>query len=225
MIHTLEIDSVILEFGYKRVLQDVYLKCETNSITGLLGRNGAGKSCLMNILYGQLKPMNGLTRLNKQAILGAARKPEDLMFLPQFGFIPKFLTLKRIFLDFNLDFAAFINQFPEFKKLYRSKIGSLSGGEKRIIEIYLILASNTKFCLLDEPFSHVMPLHIDCIKDLIKNENRKKGILITDHMYEHILDICNPIYLIKDGKTHSVSNIEDLELLGYISTSTDNTHA
>lgn len=52
MNHILEVDSVILEFGNKRVLQDVYLKCETNHITGLLGRNGSGKSCLMNIMDG-----------------------------------------------------------------------------------------------------------------------------------------------------------------------------
>jgi len=67
MIQTLEVDSVILEFGDKRVLQDVYLKCETNKITGLLGLNGAGKSCLMNIIYGKLKPLNGMVRINKQA--------------------------------------------------------------------------------------------------------------------------------------------------------------
>ena len=66
MIQTLEADSVILEFGNKRILQDVYVKCETNSITGLLGRNGAGKSCLMNIIYGTLKPYNGTISINKK---------------------------------------------------------------------------------------------------------------------------------------------------------------
>jgi len=215
MTHSLEIESVILEFGNKRVLQDVYLKCETNRIIGLLGRNGAGKSCLMNILYGKLKPYNGTVRLNNKTLFGYARKPQDLMYLPQFDFIPKFLTLKRIFKDFKLDFKVFTKQFPEFEKYYKSKIGVLSGGESRLIEIYLIVSSKTKFCLLDEPFSYVMPLHIERIKRLIKKENSKKGILVTDHMYEHIIDICDDIYLIKDGKTHLIDQLEEIELHGY----------
>jgi len=215
MIQTLEADSIILEFGNKRILQDVYLKCETNSITGLLGRNGAGKSCLMNIIYGTLKPYNGTISINKKVLLRKYRKPADLMFLPQFNFIPQSLTLKRIFQDFKLDFIAFVNEFPEFEKYYNTKIGILSGGEIRIVEIYLIISSETKFCLLDEPFSHIMPLHIDRIKKLLKKESGKKGILVTDHLYEHIIDICNNIYLIKEGTTHHIKNLEDIELLGY----------
>jgi ABC-type lipopolysaccharide export system ATPase subunit len=215
MIHTLEVDSVILEFTDKRVLQDVYVKCETNSVTGLLGRNGAGKSCLMNIIYGKLKPLNGIVRIDKVALLEPSRRPGDLMFLPQFGFIPKFLTIKRIFKDFRLDFSTFSDQFPEFKKHYRSCIDELSGGERRIIEIYLILSSKTKFCLLDEPFSHIMPLHVDRIKKMILKEKINKGILITDHLYSHIMEICDDIYLIKDGKAHLIGQEKDIELLGY----------
>ncbi|OQX75747.1 MAG: hypothetical protein B6D64_11145 [Bacteroidetes bacterium 4484_276] len=222
MIQTLEVDSVILEFGDKRVLQDVYLKCKTNNVTGLLGLNGSGKSCLMNIIYGKLKPLNGMVRINEQAFLGLYRKPSDIMYLPQFSFIPKSLTLKRIFKDYELDYFEFTDRFPEFKKYYKSRIGLLSGGERRIVEIYLIVSSNTKFCLLDEPFSHVMPLHIEKIKSLINEEKRNKGIVLTDHMYEHIIDICDEIYLIKDGKTHLTNSLEDIESLGYLRISATN---
>jgi ABC-type multidrug transport system ATPase subunit len=215
MNHLLEIDSVILEFGSRRVLQDVYLRCETNTIVGLLGRNGAGKSCLMNIIFGTLKPFNGLVRINNLALLGSSRKSEDVMFLPQFNVIPKFLTLKRIFEDYRLEFSSFKSEFPEFEKYYRSKIGTLSGGERRIVEIYLFLSSKTRFCLLDEPFSHVMPLHVERIKELIKKESKNKGIIVTDHMYDHILDICEPIYLLKEGKTHLIDQTEELEQLEY----------
>lgn len=137
------------------------------------------------------------------------------MYLPQFGFIPKSLTLKRIFRDFNLDFSTFTLQFTEFKKYFSSKIGNLSGGERRLVEIYLIIASDNKFCLLDEPFSHIMPLHIDRTKELIKVASVQKGILITDHLYKHIVDICDEIYLIKDGKTHRIGKLDDIEALGY----------
>ena len=138
------------------------------------------------------------------------------MYLPQFSFIPKFLTLKRLFKDYELDYSEFADKFPEFMKYHKSRIGLLSGGERRIVEIYLIISSNTKFCILDEPFSHVMPLHIERIKNLINEEKRNKGIVLTDHMYEHLIDLSDEIFLIKDGKTHLINSLEDIESLGYL---------
>lgn len=216
MKHFLEVDSVLLSFGTKRVLQDVYLKCETGRAIGILGRNGMGKSCLMNIMYGELKTHHQSVRLDGKVFLEAHRKPRQLMYLPQFSFIPKHLRLKRIFEDFELDFNGFINYFPEMKKYYNTKLSFLSGGESRIVEIYLILASKTQFCMLDEPFSQVMPVHVDTIKDLINTEKQNKGITITDHLYEHILEICDDVYVIVNGKTYLIRDKNDLLQLGYI---------
>ena len=171
--------------------------------------------CLLNILYGQLSPNDHSVRLNKQALLNSSRSTKDIMYLPQFSFIPKSLTLNRIFNDFKLDFSEFINEFPEFKNYFLSKLKNLSGGEQRIVEIYLIISSKTKFCLLDEPFTHVMPLHVDSIKNLILREKKNKGIIITDHLYRHITDICDDLYVINDGKTYLTNSIQDLETLGY----------
>lgn len=215
MIHTLEVDSIILEFGTKRVLQDVYLKSETRKITGLLGRNGAGKTCLMNIMYGKLVPNGHSVRLNGQVLFNASRPPEHIRYLPQFSFIPKSLTLKRIFKDFKIDFSEFINEFPEFTKYHKSKLKKLSVGEQRIVEIYSIIATKTRFCMLDEPFTHVMPVHVDTIKNLIVREKKNKGILITDHLYKNIIDICDNLYVINNGKTYLTNSLQDLETLGY----------
>ena len=110
MIHILEVDSVILEFGSKRVLQDVYMKSETGKITGLLGRNGAGKTCLMKVIYGELVLFNKSVRLNGNSIYNKYRNPDDIRYLPQHRFIPGFLTIKRIFEDFQLDFSDFKNE-------------------------------------------------------------------------------------------------------------------
>ena len=216
MKHLLEVDSIILEFGQKRVLQDVYLKNETGKTTGILGRNGTGKTCLMNIIYGELKTTDKSIRLDGKAIFDGYRNPEIFRYLPQFNFIPGNLKIKRIFNDFNLNFTEFIGYFPEFEKYYRLPVKRLSGGERRILEIYSILASKTKFCMLDEPFSQVMPVHVDTIKTLINEEKKKKGIIVTDHLYEHIMDICDEIYVIANGKTYLTKNKNDLNQLGYI---------
>ncbi len=216
MINILEIDSVILEFDTRIILQNVYLKSETGKVSGLLGRNGTGKSCLLKILFGELNPNDKSIRINTKSIIGSYRSPMDLRYLPQNRFIPDSLTIKRVFKDFELDFTDFTNNFPEFRKYYKSKLVNLSGGERRIVEIYAVLVSRTKFCLLDEPFSHIMPIHIDRIKKLILRERENKGIIITDHLYEYITDICDDLYVIKDGETYLTNTIHDLETLGYI---------
>ena len=215
MINLLEIDSVILEFDSKRILQDVYLKCETGKVTGLLGRNGTGKSCLMKILFGELIPNDKSIRINGSPLITSYRSPEDLRYLPQNKFIPGSFTIRRIFNDFKLDFSDLVCNFPEFEKLYKSKLVNLSGGERRIVEIYTILVSQTKFCMLDEPFSQIMPIHVDTIKRLILREKANKGILLTDHMFKYIVDICDDLYVINDGKTHLTKSIDDIETLGY----------
>ncbi len=108
MIHTLEVDSIQLDFGLKKVLSDIYFKCETGKITGLLGSNGSGKTCLMNIVYGSLSAPSKSVRFDDVAIYAAFKRADLLTYLPQFNFIPKFLTIKRVFLDFNLSY----NDFP-----------------------------------------------------------------------------------------------------------------
>lgn len=212
----LEIDSVILEFGRERILQDVYLNCETGKVTGILGRNGSGKTCLLNILYGVLLPTDRSVRINGISLHKNSRDPSTMRYLPQHGFIPKFLTVRKVFKDFNLDFSLFSESFPEFMKYFNLRLRTLSGGERRLIEIYTILMADSRFCLLDEPFSHIMPVHIETIKKLILDQKQQKGIMITDHLYDHILDICDDTYLIASGKTFPVRDFNDLAELGYI---------
>jgi ABC-type lipopolysaccharide export system ATPase subunit len=215
MNNVLEVDSIILEFGSKRVLQDIYLKSETGKVTGLLGRNGTGKSCLFKILFGELISNSQSVRINKNALIGSSRSPKQIRYLPQHNFTPDFLTVKRVLNDFGLDFADLVNNFPEFDRHYKSKLINLSSGQKRIIEIFAIVTSQTEFCMLDEPFSQIMPIHVDTIKKIILREKRNKGILITDHMYKHIVELSDDLYVINNGKTYLTSSIREIETLGY----------
>ena len=91
----------------------------------------------------------------------------------------------------------------------------MSGGERRIIEIYAILMSPSKFCLLDEPFSQVMPLHVKRLKEIIQREKVNKGLIITDHLLMHLFDTCDALYCIKNGKRHTVQEPSDLCNFGY----------
>jgi ABC-type multidrug transport system ATPase subunit len=86
MNHILEVDSVILNFGDKRVLSDVYLKCCTGEVVGILGRNGSGKTTLLRIIFGELETTNKSIRINGQVISEPYKSDGLLKFLPQFNF-------------------------------------------------------------------------------------------------------------------------------------------
>ncbi len=216
MINKLEIDSVQLQFNSKTILSDVYLKCETGKITGLIGRNGTGKTSLIKIIYGTLIPNHKSIRLNEQNIQTPYKKEELISYLPQSNYIPKQLRLKRIFSDFELEYSFFESYFTDFKTKYNSTIDALSGGQRRLVESYILIKSNSKFVLLDEPFSHLTPLLIESIKELIIEEKVNKGFLITDHLYNHIVDINDDLYLLANQKTHLVKNMQEIASLGYI---------
>lgn len=214
-MHLLEADSIQLALNSKSILSDIYLKLETGKITGLLGRNGAGKSCLLKIIFGT-RDSEKSVRFDNQSQPFAFQQPYLIKYLPQFNFIPKQLSLKTVFQDFELDYSLFENCFPEFNSKKLSSIGSLSGGERRLIELYVILKSKTQFALLDEPFTQLSPLQIEKAQELILEEKTNKGIIITDHLYHSVTAICDNFYVLSNGKIHLTKNLEDFERLGYV---------
>ncbi len=215
MNHILEADGIFLEFDSRRILSDIYIKAETGTLTGLLGRNGEGKTCLLNIIYGNLIPQSRSVRIDGVFLPHAYKRSDLLSYLPQFSFIPKSLSLKRIFNDFAIDYEGLIQHFEEFKQHRNTSFGHLSGGQKRLIEVYCIIKTRSFFSILDEPFSHIMPIHVEVIKEILNQEKRHKGFLITDHLFRHIVEISDSLYVLKDGKSYLTKNIEDIETLGY----------
>lgn len=215
MRHKFEIDNILLNFGTRRVLSDIYFKCETGKITGILGRNGQGKTCLMNIIYGNLNPTSKSIRFDNISVFQAFKQPSLLTYLPQFNFIPSSLKLSRIFSDFELDFSEFTNNFPEFEANYKTTLKKISDGQRRLIEVYIIIKSKSQFSMLDEPFLHLSPIQIEKVIEILKIEKSKKGFLITDHRYRYVLNICDDLYILKDGKTYLAKDVVEVERLGY----------
>ncbi len=215
MIHTLKIDSVELNFNTQKILSDVFIHCESTKITALLGRNGQGKTSLMTIIYGTLKAQHKSIRFDERVVESAYKYKDLITYLPQFNFIPGSFKLKRVFSDFNQSFDDFKTYFPELKFNENNQIKELSGGEKRLIEVYIIIKSKAKFSLLDEPFSQLMPLHIEHITKLILQEKQRKGFLITDHLYKQCINLSDIIYLLSAGKSHLIKSINEIEKLDY----------
>jgi lipopolysaccharide export system ATP-binding protein len=217
MLHQLEVDSVVKHFDDNPLLSDVYLSCFTNDIIGIFGSNGTGKSTLMEIIFGTVKAENKFIRIDKIKVEKPFTSRDAITYLPQKSFIPKYLTVKKsssLFLN-NAAIASFYND-TIIQSIKDQKIKQLSFGELRYLEIKLILDSNSKFCLLDEPFQGLSPIFIDKIKKLIIKSSLKKGIIITDHDYSNVLEIITKMYVLKDRSLISLKDKSQLVDYGYL---------
>ncbi|MGY0391964.1 ATP-binding cassette domain-containing protein [Bizionia sp. KMM 8389] len=213
----LELDNIELYFKNKRILNGIYLKAETGKVTGILGSNGCGKTCILNIIFGTLKPKYKLIRLNNKPILNPLYQTNLIHFLPQLPITPNNLKLKTAFKLFKVNWKEFTLLFNTFSCYENYKFRQLSGGERRVVETYLFLKSACKIILLDEPFSHVAPLYIETIKKIITEEKSQKIIIITDHLYRDIIETSDDLYLIKNGHSKLVTDLKVLEDYKYIS--------
>ena len=215
----LEIDNVELYFSNKRILNGVYLKAEKGKVTGVLGSNGSGKSSLFHIIFGDLKPKYKLVRIDGKPVLKPLYETHLVGLLPQHSLVPNAMKIKSLFKLLNVDWFEFIKLFEAFSFYRESKINSLSGGERRVLETYLILKSDKKIVLLDEPFSHIAPLYIEKVKELIHIEKQTKAIILTDHYFNDVIESSNDLYLLKNGYTKLIEKIEELEDYQYLNSS------
>ncbi|HAJ82942.1 ATP-binding cassette domain-containing protein [Zunongwangia profunda] len=211
-----EIDNVELYFDNKPILKAAYIKAETGKVTGLLGRNGSGKSSILKILFGTLKPKYKLLRVDNKPVLKAFYKTGKITMLPQFPLLPPGIKTKKAFYMYKVDFGEFCDVFSEMYATKNQKIKELSGGEQRIIEIYLVLKRNVDIVLLDEPFAQLSPLMIDKFTAVIQQEKKDKAIIITDHRYEAILKVSDQVFLFQNKQTKIVKSKNELIKSGYL---------
>ncbi len=217
---TFEIDNIELNFGSKNILRGVYLKSEAGKITGILGANGTGKSSLLKIFFGCLQPHHKLVRIDQSPTLKPLFTTGMVKYLPQHSLIPQHLKLKKIFKLYKVDWKLFTESFENFRKYADHKIHELSGGEIRVAEIYLSLKSPSRLVLLDEPFSHVAPIYIEKLKEIIISEKQHKAIVMTDHLYRHIIEMADDLYLLKNGCSNLIIDPKELENHKYLSPNT-----
>src|SRR5690606_31790486 len=155
-------------------------------------------------------------RINGVQLPGNHLKVRCIAFLPQHNLIPSFLSIGKALQLFKIPAHEILLHFPEVKDFMTFKHDQLSGGYKRIIETFLILKSKAKFCILDEPFSGLMPIHVERIKEIISNERKNKGIIITDQFYRDVISMADRLYLLTNGKTYQIEHLDDLINRGYV---------
>jgi lipopolysaccharide export system ATP-binding protein len=217
MVSTLEIDSVYRIVNQNLTLSDIYLKCKTSDIIGIVGRNGSGKSLLMKIIFGIEKTEYKFIRINNKIIKEPYKKFGLITYLPQNSFLPQNLNVIdviNLYID-KSEISSFRND-EIINQILKSKISQLSGGELRYLEIKLLLNFKSYFVLLDEPFSNISPILKEKIIKLILEKSNEKGIILTDHDYYNLKSIVTKLYLMNKGSLKRISDESELKMLNYL---------
>ncbi|SRX56104.1 ATP-binding cassette domain-containing protein [Aequorivita sp. CIP111184] len=215
-----KLHNATINFGEKEILKEISFSLKTTDIVGIFGRNGCGKSTLLKMIFGT--QTKGSIKVSIDEVeFNPSRNVslKSIAYLPQNSFLPKNLKVRDVIpIYFSEEKKQDIIFYDALiAKLTAKKIGELSLGQVRYLEVLLVGNLDHQFIMLDEPFSMVEPLYKIEIKKLLNNIKVKKGILITDHYYEDVLEITNNNLLLKNGISHIVKNKEDLRKLEYLS--------
>lgn len=215
---TLSVRHLQKSYGARRVVKDVSLEVASGEVVGLLGPNGAGKTTSFYMIVGLVPSEAGEILLDGERISGLPihrRAERGLSYLPQEASVFRKLSVEdniRAVLELQKSGAKPLSRGEidqrlntlleelQIESLRGNPALSLSGGERRRVEIARALASNPRFILLDEPFAGVDPIAVIEIQRIVRFlKERGIGVLITDHNVRETLGICDRAYIINQG--------------------------
>ncbi|MDG1204499.1 MAG: LPS export ABC transporter ATP-binding protein [Pseudomonadales bacterium] len=211
----LKVENLAKSYRGQPVVRDVSVSIENGQVVGLLGPNGAGKTTCFYMIVGSIRGDAGRILFDGNDITSLPmhlRARTGIGYLPQEASVFRKLSVAENIMAI-LETRKDLTQTSRLKKLeslleefsighIRHSLGmSLSGGERRRVEIARALATEPAFILLDEPFAGVDPISVNEIKDVIAQLSaRNIGVLITDHNVRETLDICDRAYIVSEGK-------------------------
>ena len=213
--HVLEVKNIHKTYARREVVNDVSFTVKAGEIVGLLGPNGAGKTTCFYITCGLVRSNKGEVFLNHKSIGNMPvhkRANLGLGYLPQEPSIFRKLSVENnimAVLELNTSLPAKHRKHRLEELLSELNVEhvrhikgiTLSGGERRRVEIARALAMEPKFLLLDEPFAGIDPISVGDIQEIIYQlRDQGIGVLITDHNYREMLDTCNYSYVLHSGK-------------------------
>jgi lipopolysaccharide export system ATP-binding protein len=210
---TLRTERLTKSYAGRTVVRDVDLDVSSGEVVGLLGPNGAGKTTTFGMVVGLTGPDSGRVLLDDQDVTGDpmyVRARKGIGYLPQEPSIFRGLTVEQNILaileTLPIDRATRHARLTELLSelgltpLARSRAYTLSGGERRRVEITRALVNHPKFILLDEPFAGIDPIAVaDIQKIVVHLKDRGIGVLVTDHNVRETLKITDRAYIVHDG--------------------------
>jgi lipopolysaccharide export system ATP-binding protein len=201
-------------YNARRVVDEVTIHINTGEIVGLFGPNGAGKTTTFYMIIGFIKPDGGRIVLDEEDITDLPmflRARKGLTYLPQEPSVFKKMSvqdnLKSVLEFLDMDKEMINHRVLEFLEVFKLEhlsenyADSLSGGERRRLEIARALMTSPRFMLLDEPFSGIDPISVSDLKKIVNGlKKRGIGVLLSDHNVRDSLPICDRAYVVNSGK-------------------------
>lgn len=228
---SLTVKNICKKYAKREVVSRVSFEVKSGEVVGLLGPNGAGKTTCFYIACGLVaadkgqifigNTQIGKLPMHKRAKLGLSYLPQEPSIFRKLSVANNIMAV----LQLNLKFSKAQRQhrleelLAEFhiEHIRHIKGISLSGGERRRVEIARALATDPKFILLDEPFAGVDPISVVDIQDIISHlKDKGVGILITDHNYREMLDTCDLCYVLNEGKIIATGNKAQIMAHDYV---------
>ena len=220
----LSVQNLQKTYNKNQVVKDISLNVSSGEIIGLLGPNGAGKTTSFYMIVGLVAADHGQIKIDQKDLTRMPihlRSRLGISYLPQEPSIFRKLNVSQNILSvIELNEKSKIRQQEKLdlllnelniKHIHQNTAISLSGGERRRVEIARCLASNPKFILLDEPFAGIDPIAVLDIQKIIRQLSQKGiGVLITDHNVRETLGICNKAYIVNQGKVFASGSPNEL---------------
>jgi lipopolysaccharide export system ATP-binding protein len=220
----LETREISKSYRGRKVVDDVSISVQQGEVVGLLGPNGAGKTTSFYIIVGLISPDSGRVLLDDNDVTALAmfqRARRGISYLPQEASVFRKLTVEANLMailetlpirprDRRERMERLVDQLG-LEKVRRNKGYTLSGGERRRVEIARALAAEPRFMLLDEPFAGVDPLSVLDIQRIIRElTSRGIGVLITDHNVRETLGVCGRAYIVNQGTVIASGTAEEI---------------
>ncbi|MGG5578021.1 ATP-binding cassette domain-containing protein [Myroides sp. C15-4] len=189
---SLHLDSLVYRLNDKTQLNNVYLSLQTGDIVELIGSNGAGKSSLLEILFGTKKAQHYHLRIDNRLIRQRHQLSKYFALKPQFTMFPKQLRLRDVL-------PTVYWTWPEFESKQSQPIHSFSTGIQQLIQTLFVLNLPQPFILLDEPFTGLAPLLQERLLLILQEKAQTKGIVITNHLPDVLDSIRTKQLLLQNG--------------------------
>lgn len=212
-MHELSLVNLVKTYGSRRVVDRVSLTVRSGEVVGLLGPNGAGKTTTFYMVLGLIKPDAGAIYLDGEDISHLPiyqRARKGLQYLPQESSVFRKLTVAENILAIleTLEPDRAVRQERlarllgelRLSHLAHQKASSLSGGERRRVEITRALVTSPHFIILDEPFAGIDPLAVGDLQNIVRHlKEQGLGVLISDHNVREALEVCDRAYILNEG--------------------------
>ncbi|MBO6575030.1 MAG: ATP-binding cassette domain-containing protein [Rhodothermales bacterium] len=193
---SLVLDGLFYSVRELTILKGVYLEVRPGRVCGLIGRNGCGKSTALKVAAGQIRANSGITRIGDLRLhrLQRSKRFRHVAYLPQDPMLPPHLPAGKLARTAGVE-------HPLLDRVHKQRVIELSGGERRLLTLLIVLSLGRPYVLLDEPFSGVEPLIIDQMIEAIRAAAvRGAGILVTDHYHQYVTATCDDAWLMVSGQ-------------------------